>query len=110
MEVKLSFSKMQLDAAVKFIAENNPSYINQYEEIRSSIWYHINEIVERFPHMTGVSTIGYWIEASVESIEGIDDEENVLRLEIWVNPSIGKDEFSEEDTITQTCNIIPDED
>ena len=109
MEVKFSYSRAQLNAAVKFIAKNNPYYHNQYEGIRASIWNNINELVERFPHMTSVSTMGYWIEASVESIEGIDDEENILRLEIWVNPSIGKDEFSEEDTITQTFNIVPDE-
>jgi hypothetical protein len=106
MEVKLHYSKAQMDAAVKFIAENNPSYINQYEGIRSSIWNHINELVEMFPDMTGIATMGYWIEASIESVEGIDEEENILRLEIWVNPSIGK----LEDTITQTFNITPNED
>lgn len=109
MEVKVTYSKAQLEETVKFLAQNNPAYINRYDGIRSSIWNHINELVERFPHMTGVATMGYWIEASIESIEGIDDDENVLRLEIWVNPAVGKDEFSEEDAITQTYNIIPDE-
>lgn len=110
MEVKLQYSKIQMEETVKFLAKNNPAYINRYDGIRSSIWNHINELVERFPHMTGVATMGYWIEASIESVEGIDDDENVLHLEFWVDAAVGKYEFSEEDTITQTFNITPDED
>lgn len=89
MEVLLYYNESQLEAAVSFIAENNPSYYNQRDDIRKSIQNNLQQIVEKFPNLSSVSTMGYTILAEIDTEEGIDFDENALFVDILVDPSLG---------------------
>lgn len=110
MEVKVRYSKAQLEETCKFLAEHNEAFKGRPDAIRASILQDIGEIANKFPHMKGIGTMGYSIDVYVEEEEGIDHDENILDLEIWVNPAVGKDEYADTDVVTKTFNIVPDDD
>lgn len=91
MDVSVVYSKEQLEAAVQFIAKNNPAFRGRADYIRTHIKKAIFEIAEKFPHLLSLSTMGYTIIASVEEEEGIDHDQNVMLIEILVDPGLGTD-------------------
>lgn len=91
MEVTLVYSKEQLEAAVQFISEHNQAFLGRANYIREHIRKAIYEIVEKFPHLLSMSTMGYTILASVEEEEGIDHDRNVMLIEILVDPGLAED-------------------
>lgn len=100
MEVRVVYSKIQLDATVNFIAEHNQAFLGRHDYIRASILRHISEMAAKFPHMTGVGTMGYMIERGDVEEEGIDDDENFMRIEFSVDPAVGSDgQYLDEDNV-----------
>ena len=91
MFVTVCYSKEQLEAAVKFISENNFAFKGKKDAIRKSINGSINELVSKFPDMNSISTMGYIVIGSAERIEGIDYDNNLLRVEIMVDPGLALD-------------------
>lgn len=98
MEVKLSYSKAQLDLAVKFIARNNTHFLGQTDFIREEIVKHMRRIAEdKEAYMSG--TMGYML-ISDKEFEGFEADQNTCHIDIWVDPSLGTDhseaEYAEE--------------
>ena len=91
MFVSVVYSEEQLEAAVQFISEHNQAFRGRSDYIRTHIKKAIFEIVEKFPHLLSMSTMGYTILASVEEEEGIDHDQNVMLIEILVDPGLAKD-------------------
>lgn len=97
MFVTVVYSKEQLEAAVKFVAENNLAFKGKKDYIRKSIQSSINELVAKFPDLNSIATMGYTIMGSAEEVEGIDHDTNTLLIEIMVDPGLSLDwESSEE--------------
>lgn len=88
MFVTVVYSKEQLEAAVQFIAKNNRAFKGKKDYIRKSIRSSINELVEKFPDLRSLSTMGYTIIGSAEEVEGIDHDVNTLMVEIMVDPGL----------------------
>lgn len=87
MEVKVSYSKPQLETAVKFIARNNAHFLGQTDYIRDKIVKHMKRIaLDPEAQMSG--TMGYML-ISDKEFEGFDCDQNTCFLEIWVDPSLG---------------------
>lgn len=97
MFVTVIYSKEQLEAAVQFIAKNNRAFQGKKDYIRKSIRSSINELVEKFPDLRSVSTMGYTIIGSAEAVEGIDHDNNELLVEIMVDPGLSLDWESAEE-------------
>lgn len=109
MEVKVHYSKTQMEATINFIAEHNTSFLGQHDHIRKSITNHITELAMRFPHMHGVGTMGYFISVSHSHEEGIDNDDNMILLSFDVDPAVGNDEqYKDEDGVEFTVNTDPD--
>lgn len=94
MEVKITYSKPQLEAAVKFIARNNSHFQGQTDYIRNSILEHMRKLALQ-PDEWLSGTMGYVLWGDRED-EGIDSDENSIRFEISVDPSLGYDIDSED--------------
>ena len=94
MEVKITYSKPQLEAAVKFIARNNPHFQGQKDYIRDQILEHMRRIALQ-PGEWLAGTMGYVLWGDRED-EGLDSDENSIRFEISVDPSLGYDIDSED--------------
>lgn len=110
MEVKVYYSKAQLDAAVNFIAEHNQAFLGRHDYIRAHILRHVSEIASKFPHMTGVSTMGYTVTTHDFEEEGIDEEENSVLLEFLVDPAVGVDEkYLDEDNVERIFQVEPED-
>jgi hypothetical protein len=88
MFITVIYSKEQLEAAVNFVAKNNRAFKGKKDYIRKSIHGSINEIVQKFPNLLSLSTMGYIVLASVEHSEGIDHDTNELLVEIMVDPGL----------------------
>lgn len=98
MKIRIEYSKTQLDECVKFISDHNLSFQGRESYIRDSILSNVRELANKFPDGTFISTMGYSIQAFVESMEGIDEDVNVLRLEFMVDPAVSMDyEYATED-------------
>jgi len=97
MFVTVVYSKEQLEAAVKFVAENNLAFKGKKDYIRKSIQASINELVVKFPDLNSISTMGYTIMGSAEEVEGIDHDTNKLLVEIMVDPGLSLDWESTEE-------------
>jgi hypothetical protein len=91
MFVTVVYSGEQLEAAVKFIAENNHAFKGKKDAIRKSINGSINELVAKFPDLNSISTMGYTIIGSADEVEGIDHDTNKLLIEIAVDPGLALD-------------------
>lgn len=91
MFVTVVYSKEQLEAAINFIAENNRAFKGERDYIRKNIQSSIGELVDKFPNLRSLSTMGYTIIGSAEEVEGIDDDTNTLLVEIMVDPGLGTD-------------------
>ena len=113
MEVTVHYSKTELEATINFVAEHNDSFLGQHDYIRKSIENHIREIGQKFPHMWGVGTMGYYISVSCSHQEGIDHDDNLILLSFRVDPALGNDRvYTEEDGInlivTTTDEPLPE--
>ena len=58
MEVTVIYSKIQLDAAVDFIAKHNPSFLGQHDVIRNGIIQNMTQMALD-PGEWITSTMGY---------------------------------------------------
>lgn len=86
MKVKLSYSKTQLEEAVKFIARNNQHFLGQKDYIKESIMNDMREIARDLGRwMSG--TMGYNLIAN-RSVEGIDSDDNTVIIDILVDPAL----------------------
>ncbi len=87
MEVKLSYSKEQLDMAVKYIARSNEHFLGQTDYIRDEIIKHMKRIaLDKEAFMSG--TMGYML-ISDKEFEGLDCDQTTCYIDIWVDPSLG---------------------
>lgn len=100
MEVKLEYSPVQLEAAVKFISENNPVWHGEIASIRDSIEDGMREIVEEFPHLLSLSTMGYMLIAHIIE-EDLDEDENSVHIEILVDPAVGIEDMEDVEEVYQ---------
>lgn len=100
MEVKLSYSKGQLEAAVDFISENNKYFLGKKQEIRDSILKSMRRIAQD-PEQFINGTMGYVVWGDRE-FEGMNCDENTIHFDITVKPDLGSDEEDEyiEEVIT----------
>ena len=90
MEVVVFYNPQQIEAAVNFIAQNNSSFKNKHRTIRKSIQDSISEIAQKFPDLRSLSTMGY-IVIGFASEEGLDLDQNELRIEVYVDPAVALD-------------------
>ena len=89
MEIKASYSKIQLEYAIKYIATNSSYFLNKSEDIRNSINSCINDIIDLYPRYTSISTMGFTIMISDEEHEDLDNDDNKIHIDILVDPSLG---------------------
>ena len=87
MEVTVSYQISQLEAAVEFIAQNNDAFKGKRTYIRKSILDSIGEIAQKFPDLRSLSSMGYIVMASSFE-EGIDQDQNEIVIEIYVDPAL----------------------
>lgn len=86
MEIRISYSRAQLDGAVEFISANNQSFLGKDEEILQTIKEFMVKLAKDTDTMF-VGVMGFSLIADRE-FEGIDADENVCRIEICVDPSL----------------------
>lgn len=89
MEVKVSYSKPQLEAAVKHIARYNEHFQGQKDYIRNSILEHMRQIALNPDSWMG-GTMGYTLMGDRED-EGLDSDTNRIHFEILVDPALCSD-------------------
>lgn len=88
MDVIIEYSKVQLEAAAKFIEANNPSFKGKLAYVRRSIRDSIFELAEKFPHLSSLSTMGYTVAGRSYRVEGIDNDYNAFTVDITVDPAV----------------------
>jgi hypothetical protein len=94
MEVTIQYHKAQVEEAIRYLALNNKSFLGENDYIRQSIYRSFHELVYDFlsiNYRKVISNCGYVIIATVHSKEGIDYDENVLSLQVYVDPSMMAD-------------------
>jgi hypothetical protein len=102
MQVTIRYQQAQVDEAVKFLSTYNRSWQGKDKYIRDSIYRHFLELAQMFGQGNrSISTLGYRIRCFVLQEEGIDNDMNILRMEVMVDPAIGSDDDREiEETYT----------
>lgn len=88
-EVKYSYSKPQLEAAVKFIARHNQHFLGQTDYIRKSIIENMERIAMT-PEDWLSGGMGYTLWGDRED-EGINSDYNSITFQISVDPDLGND-------------------
>lgn len=89
MKVKMYYDAEQLKAAVAFISANNPAFPGEDDYIRKRIFQTIDELVNDWPAYYVKATMGFSVWGTMDMEEGIDSEENILQIEILVDPAAG---------------------
>lgn len=93
MEVKVSYCPEQLEAAIKYISSHNNNFLGQDDEIRETIMSSLRNLINDFPHSNYRSTMGFVIIAADIETESMDCDENLLRIEFLVDPSLSNKNF-----------------
>lgn len=88
MQVKVYYSRTQLEATVKYIATHNVLLLGEHDTIRQDIQLGIQELVQRYPHISWIGRNGWYALVIISIEEGIDNDENVLDIEFVVNMTI----------------------
>lgn len=96
MRIKFSYSKKQLEDAVKFISKNNKYFIGQNDVIREDIISDMGKLLFQIDRDM-ISNMGYYILAD-RDFEGLYEygevEENIVNFTILVDPSLSKNDYS----------------
>lgn len=102
MEVKVSYSKVQLKLAVDYIAKYNVYFLNEHEEIEKTILEYIKILVSD-PEEFSIGTMGFTLFADRE-FEDLDNDENCCRIDILIDPAVGVKHI-DDDYHTETINV-----
>lgn len=100
MEVIVTYSKVQLEEAVNFIATHNDAFLGKHDYIRDQILSHMRDIA-RDPEGFLSGTMGYVLWGDRE-FEGIDGDTNRIRFDISVDPALSMDAWEEENCVEET--------
>ena len=92
MEVRLEYNQEQVDRAVEFISANNKSFFDQGKTIREAIMASIRTIAKQ-PGSTASGSMGFLLVADWE-LEGLEHDENVVYIEVWVDPALNENTFT----------------
>jgi len=86
MEVKIMYSKRQLNAAACYISDNNYTFQGQIKVIKNSIISTIKRMALE-PDTMYDGTMGYTVIAD-RTFEGVDSDHNTAFFEILVDPNL----------------------
>lgn len=102
MEVTVSYSKIQLDAAVEFIAKHNQSFLGQHDLIREQMIHSMHQMALT-PGEWITGTMGYVLWGD-RSDEGIDSDENAIRYDIYVDPALSQSSWDLDDIVEEVVS------
>lgn len=105
MEIRWGYSKSQLEAAVKFISANNDSFHGKDDYIRASMLGTAKKLVERFPDIHWMATMGYHVSLRIEAIESMDEDTNEAFIEFNVDPGLAQKNWNDGDYFFETINV-----
>lgn len=86
VEIRILYSQAQLDSVVEYISQNNENFLGKNKEVLQAIEDSIAILAADYDSMS-LGTMGFLITADRE-FEGIDSDENICRIEIYVDPTI----------------------
>jgi hypothetical protein len=92
LDIVIFYDEVQLEKTVEFIATHNPSFIGQQEYIRTAILQSMDDLVSKYPGTQWLSTMGYYVWATIDEEEGIDSDQNLITIEFMVDPAVGANE------------------
>ena len=105
MEIKWGYSKSQLEAAVKFISANNEAFTGQIDYIRNSMLDTAKRLVERFPDVHWMATMGYMVTLRIEEIESMDADSNEAFIEFTVDAGLNHKDWNDGDYFFEIINV-----
>jgi hypothetical protein len=108
MIVKVKYSNSELEAAVKFISKNNKRFRGKDQEIQDSIIETIRRLaISATPgnETYTAGTLGYVVNIVDVYLESIDSDENIVLVEILVNPALGNTDWSDSDNRCEMVDI-----
>jgi hypothetical protein len=107
MEVRVSYSNAQIEAAIKFIALNNEVVKDRADYIREQIMSLMEESAGKFPRCPIMGTLGFTIVARDITRENMTHDENYVFFDVLVDPSLGNDDWQDEsDYHSHVRNVI----
>ena len=109
MQVKFTYSQIQLNAVVEFIGKNNSSFLNQFDHIRRNIISNMHELANKFPDCYFIGTMGYLISGDVLSEEDMDSDNNIVMFDITVDPSVSQDKWSDDDVRYEIITVLKED-
>lgn len=107
MKIKVYYNKDQLEATVNFVATNNSSFLGKHDRVRESLLNHIQELVQRYPDVAWLGTMGYYVWAIMDEQEGIDSDENLMNIEFMVAPDLSNHHNSDSWEYTYYNKLLP---
>jgi len=82
----ITYSELQLNEAIDYIAKNNPYFKGQHNNIRQTILASIKKLAED-PDGIYSGTMGFMLICDRE-LESIESDENKCHIEIYVEPDL----------------------
>ena len=104
MLMKLRYSQSQFDSAVEFIASNNQTFLGKHDLIKEELLSSINDLANDSESLF-FSTMGFMIMAD-RNYEDMDFDENVCKIDIFIDPSIGNlSSLDDDDIVSSVINV-----
>lgn len=100
MNIKVSYSRKNLERAVNFIAKHNKTFKGKKSYIRNRILEMILEL-SKDPTSNYIGSIGCMLIPDRE-FEDFETDENVCRIEIYVDPSLMDDDLYLDNDVVET--------
>lgn len=107
MELKLTYSKTQFEAAVKFISKHNKHFKGQKDYIRESLLETMHSLAVN-PNTTYLGTMGFVLVPD-RTFEDMDGDEYSCHIDINVDPSLGSEDYWNDDDLLEEIIKEPGE-
>lgn len=103
MIVKVFYSKKQLEDAAEFLSLNNKSFLGKKSYIKKCMLSDIEELAQPSEIHT-IGSMGYILTAD-KTFEDMDNDEYSCSIEIYVNPSVSKDSYDDDNLVVTNFEI-----
>jgi hypothetical protein len=91
MEMIISYSNQQLEAAVEFVCKNNLHFVEEQKYVRTHI-LKCMENLAKDPDATYLATMGFILISDVDT-ESMDNNENICHIDIYVDPNLKNNKY-----------------
>lgn len=104
MNIKISYSKTQLEKTIEFVSKHNEFFLGKDDYIRSAVMDIVHELAAN-PEGTWMGTMGFVVSISERVVEDLDHDYNYVAVDFLVDPALGQHIYTDDDYHSEVITV-----